>query len=441
MKNLLILLTVFAVVGGTSAALVPNGDFESPIGTAEGWDVWAGGGTVNAYEYTTGGNPDGYVSLDAAAGTWAGWYQATPLPFDEIGIPAGQTITLQADIKNISGNLDSAGLKLEGKGGAETEFGDRPGVTTSWATYSVQLETDPTNTGLIFSLMTIPADAGGASHDAFDNAQLIVGGKALFPIPIVGAGLAISEDVLSWANPDPNNPGDMITADVYILESDVKLTDPNMGPDLWDSGIVQVADDTTAESLDLSDEGFTVQLNKYYYWVVHITDPVLGLVEGFVWDFQTLDPPPSNVYAGEDQYLWLVGGTKQFTLTGTYDNSGPSPVEILWEDISNPDDQAPGTTVTINSPTSATTTVDVDGDGWFLFSFTVSDDVGEDDDEVNVGVYPDACKAAYEDPDDIPATYPDGHGDIDGDCDTDIVDFALMAYSWLDCMSDKLGCP
>ena len=82
----------------------------------------------------------------------------------------------------------------------------------------------------------------------------------------------------------------------------------------------------------------------------------------------------------------------------------------------------------------------IDDTGWFYFDFTVSDDVGSASDTVNIGVYVDACTAANEDPDDIPATYPDGHGDIDGDCDTDLEDFALLAGSWLECMSDKLDC-
>ena len=124
-------------------------------------------------------------------------------------------------------------------------------------------------------------------------------------------------------------------------------------------------------------------------------------------------------------------------MEGTYTDDGKSPVTKLLEHISDPLDQAPGTTVTINDPSEATTTVDVDGDGWYLFKFTVTDSAGSGSDEVNVGVYLDACEAAKEDPDDIAATYPNGHGDIDGDCDTDMNDFVLMVESWVECMSQK----
>ncbi|MHC4962689.1 MAG: hypothetical protein ACYTGA_11300, partial [Planctomycetota bacterium] len=67
MKNLFALLCVLAVIGTANAALVPNGDFESTVGTAEGWDMWVGPAPTSAdgAEYTTGGNPDGYVSIDA----------------------------------------------------------------------------------------------------------------------------------------------------------------------------------------------------------------------------------------------------------------------------------------------------------------------------------------------------------------------------------------
>jgi hypothetical protein len=283
----------------------------------------------------------------------------------------------------------------------------------------------------------------GTARFGYDNVAITFPGgtPALNPVPVVGGNLPYTNDVLSWTNPDPNDPADTITADVFILESSTLLTDPNLGPAILDPGVVQVANDITAESLDLSSAGYALQAGKYYYWAVHITDPELGVVKGFDWRFlATEDAPPANVSAGADQYVWLVGGTKQFTLTGTYTDDGKSPVTVLWEDLSDPLQQAPGTTVTINSPNSATTTVDVDGDGWFLFSFTVTDGAGAGSDDVNVGVYVDACKAAKADPADIAASYPDGHGDLDDDCDTDLSDLAIMAGSWLECMSPKLGC-
>jgi hypothetical protein len=445
MKKAVIFLMVLATVGIVNAALIPNGDFESPIGPGEGWDVWAGGGSVTAAEYTTGGNPGGYVSLNAAAGTWAGWYKPTPLLFSILGAPAGEIITLQADIKNFSGNLNAAGLKLEATGGTPVEFGFRPGVTTDWATYSIELDTNPNNTGLVFSLMTIPADAGGASMDGFDNAELIVGGKALFPIPTVGnSAVAPSSDVLSWINPDPNNPSDTILCDVWFRSSATPLADPNLVP--GQPGAVQIVNDEAISSLDLSTKSITLVADRYYYWKVNVIDPNSGgspiQTDGFTWSFYTGDAP-ALVNAGTDQYVWLTAGTKTFTLTGSYTDDGKSAVTTTW--TLNPlTETDPATITTIATPSVAqgiktsgshATTVTVNNTGWFFFDFTATDLAGAAVDTVNVGVYVDACAAAYADPADLKF-----EADVSGDCKVDLDDLAMLASEWIQCMSTKLGC-
>jgi hypothetical protein len=449
-KTFILALLCILVTVPAGAVLVNNGGFDT---NAAGWGFAGGPGQEVPTEEATGGNPGGYVTIETGPDNWATWYQTDTEYLTDLGIPAGTVVTYQCDMIDLGGAglTDQGGFKAESWQGGGTKLTPGDGVdvyfdvTSSWETYSFDYTMEDGTDNLKFILVNVTYDpSGDTAKYGFDNAEITIPGgtPALRPIPSVGAGLAAANDVLSWVNPDPNSPGDTVTADVYILESDVALTDPNMGP--LDPGVILVAFDTADEFVDLSDAGFTVEANKYYYWKVDVvdSDPAIGVIEGFEWNFQTADSPPSDVSAGVDQYLWLTtGGVKQFTLTGSYANSGPSPLVILWEDISNPLDQAPGTTVTINSPDSAVTTVDVSGDGWFLFSLTVSDDIGSGTDEVNVGVYVDACAAANADPDDIAATYPGGHGDIDGDCDTDLTDFALMASSWMECMSDKLVCP
>ena len=257
------------------------------------------------------------------------------------------------------------------------------------------------------------------------------------PVPADNSGYPSSSTTLSWSNPDPNDPAFPITAVAYLFESDEKLAaDPNMGPDVYDEGVQVLVVEASQESAAV-----TLNPNMHYYWKVYLTDPGLETTaSGPVWYFQTADSAPTDIDAGADQYVWLESGTTQFTLTGTYTDDSKSAVTELWEDLSNPLEQAPGTTVTINSPDSVVTTVDVNGDGWFLFQLTVSDAVGSVSDQLHVGVYVNACEAAKADPTDISASYPAGNGDIDGDCDTDLVDFAILAGSWLECMSDKLGC-
>lgn len=445
-----VLITVFTIIPA-NAVLLDNGDFESAVGPADGWDVW-NGGPVSAIEHTSGGNPGQFVSLDNGDTGWAGWYNLpTIAALNVLGIPPGTTITLAADMKSLGGVLNAAGLKAESwKNGAQIGASAEPlfTITTTWASYSIDYTLTPDATHLIVSLMNLASDVPGAAHIGYDNAEVLIPGgtPALKPVPIMGGGMSSDDDVLSWINPDPNSPSATITADVFILESDVLLTeDPNLGPAVLDPGVVQVADDINDEFVDLSNEGFTIQPNKYYYWAVHVTDSEIGVVPGFTWNFQTLNAPPTNVSAGADQYLWLTmddgtpaDGKVTFTLTATYNDDGVGTVTTTWTEGEHETD--PGTVVTIDSPDSPTTQVTIDNTGWFFFTFTIEDEVAAVSDTVNVGVYADACEAAKEDPDDIPANYPNGYGDLDNDCDIDMDDLAVMAATWLDCLSPKLGC-
>jgi hypothetical protein len=80
--------------------------------------------------------------------------------------------------------------------------------------------------------------------------------------------------------------------------------------------------------------------------------------------------------------------------------------------------------------------------GWYGFILEVEDDVGVGSDRVYAGVYGTCLEAAMEDPSDntIASRWPNGHGDINGDCRTDLEDLAIMASSWAACMTEKAGC-
>ncbi len=446
-KKVMVVTIVFGLIGIVHATLVNNGGFDT---NAADWNSAGGGGAWDSSHIATGGNPGGYITLQSANNTWSVWYQVINESLAVWGIPSGTPITFKADMIDLgtAGNSSQGGLKAESYAGA-TKLTPGDGVNVlftvgkTWQPVSFNYTMEPGTDNLKFVLVNVNYNGQGVARYGFDNIEFLIPGgtPALKPVPIVGGELPAANDVLRWTNPDPNDPADTLTADVFILQSDTILTkDPNLGPDILDPGVVQVADDIAAESLDLSDAGYTLQAGKYYYWAVHITDPEIGVVEGFDWHFlATEDSPPTNVSAGADQYVWLVDGTTQFTLTGTYADDGKSSVNVEWADLSNPLEQAPGTTVTINSPTSAETTVDVDGDGWFLFRFTATDAVGSGTDTVNVGVYVDACAAAKADPADHYQTYA-FVGDVNNDCKINLDDLSIMAATWLDCLSDKLGC-
>jgi hypothetical protein len=444
------LILVFTAVPAKALFLVNNGGFD--INAAD-WNAAGGGGPWAPGHVAAGGNPGGYLTLEASNNTWSVWYQVINEDLNVWGIPVGTTIIFGADMIDLgtTGNNTVGGLKIEAWNAAKIEeFPAQFTVTPTWQRYSAQY-TIPSNAETLKMVLTnVNYNGLGTAKFGFDNVFFAVAGgtPALKPIPAVGRGVNPANPIISWTYPDPNRPGDTLTADVYILESDVLLTaEPNLGPVMVDPGVVKVADDITDSSINLLNAGYTVQADKYYYWAVHVNDPTAGTIKGFTWYFQTFDAPPVSVDAGADQYVWLTmndgtpaDGKVTFTLSGSVVDDGKSPLTTTWTLDTVLTETDPATQVVIHNPNNLTTQVTIDNTGWFFFVLTAQDQVGSASDVVNVGVYASACEAANQDPSDIPARYPGGHGDIDGDCDIDLEDLAILANTWLDCMSGKLGC-
>jgi hypothetical protein len=467
MKKTAIFLMVLAMVGIANAAIVHNGEFTV---NAEGWISLGGGGVWSSGHSTTGGNPGGYITMTSANNTWNVWYLSNREKLATWGIPAGTTVTFNIDIKEmgLGTNFGAAGLKAESWNSALAVGGENdPGrihssgdqlfnpVTSSWATYTYNYTIINGSDEFQFVLLNVNYNGLGQAKYGYDNASIRLLGmqKALFPIPTVGNnGVAPASDVLSWMNPAPlKNPSDIIRCDVWFRSSATPLADPNLVPS--QPGAQKIVSNEAINSVDLSalPTPITLQQDYYYYWKVNVIDPNNGgnpiVTNGFTWSFRTGDAPPYNVNAGADKYVWLTmndgtptDGKVTFTLTGSYTDDGKSPVTTLWALDAAQTQTDPATVVTITNPNALTTTVTIDNTGWFFFNFTATDTAGAGVDTVNVGVYVDACEAANADPADIPTKYPNGHGDIDGDCDVDLSDFAILAETWIDCMSAKMDC-
>lgn len=461
MKMNIVVLTFlicFLVTTSVNAALLlpTNGDFEGdtfvgrggnimPVGWNNANNIIDGGWgnpTVDE-DYATDGN-NGYViaSVDGTNATSGGYAVVFQDPYNmslaALGIPAGEYISFSADINDLipGGGGPGAILKLEFYNASGTQISNiERQITVSGTGWGNYLETflSPATTVSVKFVFGVSTGWGGPnlkpSSFGFDNLKVGSpwGPVALMPIPVVEGALDPNNAVISWSNPE-----EAINADVYLLGSDTNYTPSSSYPDPRYG--VKIANDTTLESLAIS-----VEPNKYYYWVVDVNTGSLEGI-GFTWKFQTFDTPVSDVNAGIDQYRWLVGGTSTFTLNGSYTDDGKSPVTVRWTNTTAPGDTDPGTSVVFQDANSLTTQVTVDNTGWFEFTLTVTDAISSGSDSVHIGVYANACEAAKADPGDIQARYPNGHGDIDGDCDTDLHDFALFAGSWLDCMSPKLGC-
>lgn len=80
-----------------------------------------------------------------------------------------------------------------------------------------------------------------------------------------------------------------------------------------------------------------------------------------------------------------------------------------------------------------------DGTGLFRFLLEADDALAHEEDTVGIYVTETACDAAMIDPDDHYQSY-EFVGDTNDDCEVNIEDLAIMAATWQDCLTDKLGC-
>jgi hypothetical protein len=471
-KKLMILLAVLVVTCIASADLLSNGDFAlgsngttDPDTVALDWVVWNSSGGWNNRE--TGGNPvadDYLIACGASGGYGAGTYQ-------DVAGKAGTSYIFSADAALDAWWLNSGYLKFEFYNADGTAPEDLVGEFESphfsqpdydqgleWANYSIEAVA-PAGTATVRVILGTYGEGGTAR---FDNAVLELGApKATNPIPgntdVVGATLT----ELSWTNPDPNNPVDTITSDVYFLDAGTSLLikDPNMGPMEIDPGVSLIADDTTAESVTIP---FALDEDHYYYWAVHCTDPhgdPNGPVttQGDTWYFYTGDAIPV-VDAGPDEFAWVAkedgdGNPLEYTITvtGTYTDDGKSPiadanfVNLGW-DIANGDagilkvsqtwDQTPNTVHTSGTVTAVFKTVDgtTQIPGYWDLQLQVTDGAGVGEDVAYVRVDVDCATAAANDDS---ASY-DGYYDTNNDCIVNLADFADFAKAWLDCNANKL---
>jgi hypothetical protein len=287
--------------------------------------------------------------------------------------------------------------------------------------------------------------------------------QAYNPEPANGAVVGTTTATLSWANPDPRNPGDTITCDVYFLDAGTsKLTsDPNMGPLAADPGVVQIANGITGQTVTLPASVLPLQDDHFYYWAVHATDPNAPgnpvTTQGDAWYFFTGDsvPVPSKP---ADQYMWLAqddsaipGGDgpsniRYFQVTASYTDDAKSPivdvnmVNLNWDwakgelgiaEVSEVHDPVAKTVTAVyrtiyeEGGDPANTTV---LPGYWQIRLEVTDATGTARGPVGIFRVFETCgQAAEADPDDSF----DGHFDMNDDCIVNLADFADFAAAWL----------
>ena len=474
MKKVLAILLVVCCVTVAQANLLSNPGFEDgPTGNMSapipGWSTWGASGWHH--------DDAGRVIDTKAVKLWwsdAGYWQ-------DIDVEEGHTYTfgcwMQWSALDPLGVDKKGVLKVEWYDATPTLLGTIvfAEITSAdpvdiWIQYSAS-QTAPVGAvvgRLVLAMETGPGtDTGGSVN--YDNASLYeFYNQAYAPDPTDDAVVDLSLDDLFWSNRPSGTPGDTVTFDVYFEDEGI-ITDPN----LFDPNFLSAAIKTgiTASTVNLTAEAITLTDEHTYSWRVDSHDPNTSgtavNTQGLVWLFAISDTAPA-VDADVDtvsnlQYTWVDeadadndANTVTLTLSGSYTDDGKSPITAAFFE-EGAHEQAGGTIVTIGTQTwtpgagthmSGTVTAPVTitnpvagqtANGLYRFWLNVTDGAGNSANETTRIVYMTCIEAALADPDD-PMYQQWQHGDIDGDCDIDLVDFSILAERWASCMTPKAGC-
>jgi len=468
-------LILLAMVAGVQANILENPGFEDgPTGQITnvpipGWSTW---------NYSGWHHDDIGAVIDTKAVKL--WWTDSGI-FQDISVTEGHTYRFSGYMLHTSGDplRDPAGNPGAGDktGELHAEWYDVAENLLLEETFGVITKDDPTDTWLYYSEdLTAPVNAvtgrillrmyqptAGDGAVNYDNALVYdveLYGQAYGPNPGDGAEIPLNVTTLSWQNQDPNNPSDVISCDIFFG------TDPNFVNES------STATDITTGTVELSDLTPPVTLadGPTYYWRVDSTDPNTPgnpvTFTGKVWSFKVGDVPamvnPDVNDTQNMQYTWVDEAdadndpaTVSLMLSGSYTDDGKSPIiRAVYEQGGH--DKAGATVVTIGAQTwieapdrlSGTVTAPVTitnpvagqaANGAYRFWLNVEDSAGNAAEEATTIVYLTCIEAATNDPDD-PMYQQWINGDLDGDCDTDLNDFAIIARDWATCMTPKASC-
>lgn len=439
MKKLMLLMLIICLAGAAQADMLTDKGAESgfeastddgygsqvPNGFAVWASNWDGIDHENLYDVAQAHSGTGYWMLSGGGGSPC------------VGSVAGGVAVVPSDsyifgawIKAEAGNEPSVvemGFDmLSGVDGAWLgNVVESITITTEWAYYEVTIDAWTNANAMSPKIApfgdSVVAISGTLFTDDWTMINANDAGKALSPNPADGEVVTPDLDVLSWENAQ-----DAVTVDVIFGV----VGEPN----------AVIIDDQLVDSVVLSGliPSIDIVSDKVYEWRVDTYNGT-EVTEGTWWTFNTGNnaalPSP-----GPDQYIWLDGGVAVTTLDGNVTDDGKTPgYTVLWTLDAMESD--PATSVIIDPNDAEITTVTIDNTGWYTFKIETNDGLATASAIIHVGVYGSPCEAATQDPEDIYNDYVAGeHGDINGDCKTDLADFAILASTWLDCMTPKLGC-
>jgi len=250
------------------------------------------------------------------------------------------------------------------------------------------------------------------------------------PYPITpgdGGTVGINFDLLEWRLAEPNDPvGGTVSCDVWFSDNYPNYGQEPNNPDFTDYA-TKIVDNEPVESVSLSSLIPPIELEALhtYYWRIDMYDdslpepPAQPFISS-VFIFNTNNMAPV-VDAGTAEPTWLVDGTVNFDLHGSLveDDGLPVAATLLWT-VADPN------LTIITDPTLPDITVKATGSGLFVVKLTADDTDLTGSDTVSVLIYPDWCVAIKA----LEGLTP-RMTDHNGDCVTDVLDFAIFAREWL----------
>jgi len=307
---------------------------------------------------------------------------------------------------NLDGGIITAGMiEMRGKGGAGT-MDIRAGT----------LIIDGNNLSLLQGYIDngwITAYDGNGTlqldYDVTNEKTTLKATHLLNPNPADGSNVPVSVNQLQWTLPEPNQPGGVVTCDVYFGTDPIVENNPKVVTgQAVESVSVTLAPDTT------------------YYWALDLYDSSISTTTPFmlcpVFTFIAGNLPPI-VDAGADVVTWLADGVRTGNLDATVTDDGAiSPYTVQWTVVSEPN---VGTAV-IETATAEDTSITLAALGEYVLQLEAFDGEYTSSDTITINVYNDSCEAAQSLPDYVPLV-----GDLNGDCKVDDADMALLQENWL----------
>jgi hypothetical protein len=232
----------------------------------------------------------------------------------------------------------------------------------------------------------------------------------LNPNPPHGSTVGAGAHQLQWTLPEPNQPGGIVTCDVYFGTNPIVEANPKV--------VVRQA----VESVSVTLASFTD-----YYWALDLYDSSISDTEPFmlspIFTFNTYNKAPI-LDAGDDVATWLDNGLRVVQLHGVVSDDGiPRPATFLWTVIAEPNELNPAD---ISDPLALNPFVTVKEIGSYTLQLEANDGEFTTTDTMQIVLYADSCEHAknQEGFERLP-------GDANYDCKVDLLDLANLGESWL----------